>query len=186
MKTNFFVLAVYICSIALSFAQQEVKLNTHLSVVNWHGSMLFNFGEHYGTVDFKSGKILKSLGNMVGGEFTIDMNTIKNTDDEYNEDLIRHLKNQDFFEVNKYPTARLVMTKVEDMNGYIHIDANLTIKEVTKSIHFDGRWENENHFKTQFIIDRSEWNITYGARSLVNVKDHAISDAIEFKVDLYF
>ena len=68
----------------------------------------------------------------------IDMTSVF-TDDE---ELTTHLKSKDFYEVEKFPTAKFVSTKVEKggSDGATHtITGNLTIKEKTKSISFPAK-----------------------------------------------
>ncbi|WP_341214960.1 YceI family protein [uncultured Wocania sp.] len=173
------------CSI-VGFSQQEISINTKTSIVNWKGSMLFSFGGHHGTVNFKSGNIIKTNDKITGGNFTVDMSSIINTDGDYSEDLVNHLKNEDFFNVEKHPTATLVIDKVEyHKSGQLRMHANLTIKGITKPILFDAKLNSDNTKLTaKFKIDRTDWNIVYGAKGIVKVKDYAISDAIEFEVKL--
>lgn len=175
-------------SISLS-AQKELKIAIEKSIVNWKGSQLFGFGSHYGTVKFKEGKLIDINNKIIGGTFVIDMSTIINTDGDYSEDLVGHLKNEDFFDVEKHPMAKLVITNVEyDKDGLqLNTKADLTIKGVTRPIKYTAVL-NEKHTQmtAKFIIDRSDWNVTYGSRGVEKVKDYIISDAIEFKVELAF
>ena len=89
------------------------------SVVNWKGFK--PTGEHYGTLELKNGHFNVSDGKVVGGEFQLDMNSIKNldipADSEYNAKLVSHLKNDDFFGVDKYPTATFKINKVTVKDG---------------------------------------------------------------------
>ncbi len=175
------------CSI-VSFSQQEVLINTKASIVNWKGSMLFSFGGHHGTVNFKDGKIIKTNDKITGGNFTVDMTSLINTDGDYSEDLVKHLKDEDFFNVKKYPTSKLVITRVEyQNNGQLKMHANLSIKGITKSVLFEAKLNSDStKLEAKFKIDRTDWNILYGAKGVVKVKDYAISDAIEFDVIVFF
>lgn len=186
MKQTVITFIIIACSNLIS-AQTEVPINTSKSTINWKGTMLFNFGEHFGTAKFKEGKITKVKNKISGGTFIVDMNTMLNTDGDYNENLVNHLKNEDFFDVKKHPTSSLVISKVTyNDNGSLRIDADLTIIGITKPIFFDAKLINDNKMITKFKIDRTDWNIRYGSKDKVSVKDYAISDAIEFDVELYF
>ena len=79
-------------------AMGAVPIDVASSIVNWRGSMLFSFGEHYGTVNLKSGQLTLDNGTLTGGDFTVDMTTIANVDGGYNEGLVEHLKNEDFLD----------------------------------------------------------------------------------------
>ncbi len=181
------ILLCLLCSI-ISFSQQEIAINTKASIVHWKGSMLFSFGGHNGTVNFKAGKIIKTNNKITGGTFTVDMNSLINTDGGYSEDLVSHLKSEDFFNVKEYPTAKLVVTKVEyQKNGQLKLHGNLSIKEITKAILFEAKLNSDStKLEAKFKIDRTDWNIIYGAKGVVKVKDYAISDAIEFDVIVIF
>jgi polyisoprenoid-binding protein YceI len=184
-KTTVISFLVLLYSMA-NFSQQEVSINVEKSIINWKGSMLFSFGGHYGTVKFIDGKLIKTNSKITGGTFNIDMQTIINTDGDYSEDLIKHLKNEDFFNVEEYPKAKLVLTKVEYFsNGKLRMDAKLTIKGITNSIAFDAELNADNtKLNAKFKIDRTDWNITYGSKGIIKIKDYAISDAMEFEVEL--
>jgi len=168
-------------------AQNEIKIDTTKSVVKWTGANLFKFNKHYGTVKFKRGEFMLNNNSIIGGQFEIDMNSIINTDGKYNKMLVWHLKNKDFFNVNKYPTSKLkiLSIKYKDANQ-INIEANLTIKGVTQKINYRSTIKisgNNVIMKSSFIIDRTRWGINYESKSILNsLKDDTISDAIEFDV----
>lgn len=188
MKKTIVLSLFFLLYSIVSFSQEEVLINTKTSIINWKGSMLFSFGGHYGEVSFKEGKIIKTNNKITGGAFTVDMNSIINTDGDYSEDLVNHLKDEDFFNVKQYPTAKLIITKVEYNDGdLLKMYANLSIKGITKSILFEAKLNATNtKLTTKFKIDRTDWNIIYGTKGVVKVKDYAISDAIEFEVNIIF
>ena len=183
------LLATIICFTLNTNAQKNIEIDTTKSVVKWTGSNLFKYNKHYGTVKFIKGQIIKSNDVILGGSFEIDMNSIVNTDGKYNDMLVQHLKNKDFFDVEKYPTATIKFTEVIHKNvNTLKIKAKLTIKGITNDIDFniifkviDGRYE----MNSKFIIDRTRWGITYEAKGLFgSIKNDIISDAIEFEVVL--
>lgn len=187
MKTTITALLFLFCS-TVGFSQQDIAINTKSSIVNWKGSMLFSFGSHNGTVNFKAGKIIKTNDKITGGTFTVNMSSIINTDGDYSEDLVSHLKSEDFFNVKKHSTAKLVITKVEyKNNGQLKMYANLTIKGIEKPVLFNAKLNADNtKFTTKFKIDRTDWDIIYEVKGVAKVKDYAISDAIEFEVIVIF
>jgi len=166
----------------------KLAINTQKSSIFWRGTMLFSFGEHYGNVNFKDGFVELDSDKIVGGSFTVDMTSIVNTDGDYSQDLVDHLKNQDFFEVNKYPEAKLDFKNFErvDKNRQ-KIDADLTIKGITKRIElFNVDFDpSQNKINTKFKFDRTDFGITYSSKGVAQVKDYAISDAIELEVEVY-
>lgn len=187
MKHILIIFIILTSSIITGQTQKTYQLNTFQSVIKWKGSYSFNFSEHNGTVYFSSGKLITSEGMITGGSFIIDMSTITNEEYRRRKDMgpVGHLRNEDFFHVDAYPEAKLVITKVEYFsNDNTHrFTANLTIKEITQSIQFVGHANGETRqILTRFIIDRTRWGITYNN----SMKNSVISDAVEFDVVLQF
>ncbi|MDC8004314.1 YceI family protein [Aureisphaera galaxeae] len=170
-----------------SQTQNTYPLQVAQSIINWKGTYAFQFSEHNGTVNFIKGELSTANGDIVGGFFEVDMTSITNPDyEETGDGPVAHLKDPDFFDVKKFPKAILVITDViyfEDSNDH-KILADLTIKGITQPIEFwptlvDG---DKKILKTRLKIDRTRWGITYNNK----LKNHAISEAIEFDVTLQF
>lgn len=195
MKKIILLFALMISLPTLIQAQEVFRVNPDRSSLTWSGSSLFGFGGHEGTVKLKEGRLLKTDDKITGGVFIIDMTTIANTDGDYNQNLVEHLKNEDFFDVKEYPTAKLAMTKVKyhDPNNtpdsnktYLRIDADLTIKGITQSIQYEAEINDRHtHIAARLKIDRTRWKVDFGSKSMgANLKNEIISDAIEFKIIL--
>ena len=78
-------------------AQKSSYLDLDKSKVEWFGKKVT--GVHNGSVMLKSGTLEMKDAKLVGGEFVMDMTTIKNTDiesDKYRNNLEKHLKSDDF------------------------------------------------------------------------------------------
>ncbi|SDG68117.1 YceI family protein [Winogradskyella thalassocola] len=190
----FVLFTIYtVCSnaqMAINHTDETLKIDTSKSEIKWTGEYAFYFGGHDGTISFKKGYFIKNKNVIIGGEFIIDMHSILNTDikeEEANEDLVNHLKNEDFFDVKKFPTAKLIFTSVSYHNTTtMKIYANLTIKDVTLPINFRAEVDYElKQMTTKFKIDRTLWNIKYNSKEIEgNLKDGLISDAIGFEVTL--
>jgi polyisoprenoid-binding protein YceI len=182
-------IAIALVSITLlsniSGAQEKLDIDINKSTIKWIGELTFNFGGHDGFISFKEGYFIKTGDVITGGEFIIDMNSIKNTDIEKvdaNLSLVNHLKDTDFFDVKKYPTATLKITSVEYFkNNQARFYANITIKGITKPIKFNVDLDYPNKaMTTRFKIDRREFNVTYQSK----FKNSFISDAIGFEVSI--
>lgn len=182
------ILLLVIVSSTLSVnAQKEMKIDTSRSVIKWTGSDFFKINKHYGTVKFKSGEVVFKSNLIIGGKFKIDMNSIINTDGEYSTMLVGHLKNNDFFDVGKHPFSELEILSLKYIdNTQIDVEANLTIKGITKKINYKTTLksnDDEITMNSTFSIDRTRWGVNYESRSfMVNLKDDAISDEIDFEV----
>ncbi|MCK8520211.1 YceI family protein [Aquimarina sp. D1M17] len=169
--------------------KEAISVNIDKSEIIWTGSNLIGINKHYGTVKLNKGEWFVNAGIIDGGKFEIDMNSIRNTDGKYNEILVDHLKNEDFFETNVYPVSTLEITKIDNtMFPKVAIEALLTIKGIRKPIHFQGEFENEKGstvFTSQFAIDRTRWEVTYESKSILRtIGENTLSDDIEFEVTL--
>ena len=130
-------------------------------------------------------------GTLVGGNFTIDMNTLTNTDleGENKGKLEGHLKSDDFFGVATYPTAKLDITNVEAQGGNKYeITGDLTIKEKTHEVTFPATVTTQGNQVTadaSITIDRSKYDVRYGSGSFFdNLGDKTIYDEFHLQVSL--
>lgn len=163
----------------------DSNVNIAESVVLWKGFK--PTGSHNGTVKLASGTMVIENGTISSGEFVIDMKSIKDADGSGR--LEGHLKNADFFDVEKYPTSKFVITKVEKNEAKLAVTGNLTIKDVTKSITIPASIEvvdGVTVFKSEtFEVNRADYNVKYGSKSFFdNLKDKFINDNIEFSFEV--
>lgn len=174
---------------------EEVKnvagnVDVTTSVVTWKGTK--PTGAHNGTVALKGGNLEVEGNTVKGGNFIIDMNSINTLDlkaGDGKEDLDGHLKNEDFFNVAKYPTAKFVITSVEEKDGKLAVTGNLTVKETTKSITIPATVSTTDGVTTfksdKFNVNRTEFDIKYKSKSFFNdLKNKFIDDLIEFSFDV--
>lgn len=175
---------------AFSFTSLEgdkKEIKTEKSKVVWKGYKVT--GSHKGTIAIKAGHLNFNDDKLIGGAFTIDMSTIINTDleGEYKGKLEGHLKSDDFFGVEKFPTATLIFTKVKatGKNSY-EVTGDLTIKGKTNSVTFDVSIYG-NKANASLKIDRSKFDVKYGSASFFEgLKDKAIYDEFDLVADLEF
>ncbi|GAA5222102.1 YceI family protein [Membranihabitans marinus] len=190
ISMKYFALFSLIAGVLFAFTPianvtKEVKLDK--SKVVWKGYKVT--GSHYGTITLKSGALHFNDDQLVGGEFVIDMSTIVADDLEGSSKgkLEGHLKSDDFFGVEKFPTASLKLTKVEatGKNSY-QATGDLTIKGITKPITFDLSIYG-NKANATMKIDRSKYNVRYGSTSFFDdLKDKAIYDEFDLVADIEF
>ena len=163
--------------------KKEVKVDE--STVTWKGYKVT--GSHEGTIALESGFLTMDNGELVGGEFVVDMSTLSNTDLEGDSKgkLEGHLKSDDFFGVMKHPTAKLAFTSVKLMNKNSYtVTGNLTIKETTKPITFVVS-VYENKATATMKVDRAEYDVRYGSGSFFDdLGDKAIYDEFDLVVDM--
>ncbi|MEO6346723.1 MAG: YceI family protein [Aquaticitalea sp.] len=195
MKPHFFFLAAFLASIIIQaqsiFRTNEFQINTYKSELKWHGSSVFQFNDHDGNVQFKKGFIRVEKDQLWGGYFEVDMNSLVALDDGAQNELRRHLKSDDFFDVKRFPNAWLSIQKVtaQEGGGY-EVEADLNIKGITKPVLFDAQLERVGtnwQLTSKFKIDRTRWNIVYGSKGnevIDPIKNYSISDAIGFEVNI--
>lgn len=161
----------------------------------WTGRNVVVGKAHTGTIDISAGTLSVEGDAITAGDFTIDMNSIANTDienPEYNAKLVGHLKDTSFFAVADYPQATFVVTGVEAVTGEAgvthHVSGNLTLRGVTKGIKIPANvsiTEGAVNATADFVIDRSLWEVKYGSGSFFEgLGDNLIEDNIELSLTL--
>lgn len=166
------------------------KANVAESTITWLGSK--PTGSHNGVVSLQNGVFDIENGTIKAGEFTIDMTAISCSDLEAGngkEKLEGHLKSADFFDVEKFPTAKFVVTSSEAKDGKVHITGNLTLKDVTKSITIPATITEDGEFATlksdTFSVDRTDFGVTYSSKKFdAALKDKFINDLMEMSLDI--
>jgi len=167
---------------------EKIDINVDKSNLHWKGFKVT--GSHEGNLKFESGTLtFTEDGKLVDGTFLIDMKSMECTDleGEYKEKLDGHLKSKDFFGTNEYPSATLQFKEitVSGKNSY-RIKGDLTIKGITNSIEFDFSIYGKKA-TAALKIDRTKYDIKYGSSSFFDgLKDKAIYDDFDIKVDLEF
>ena len=172
---------------------KTLKADTQKSTLVWNGKKVT--GEHSGAILLADGSLIVNNNKLTGGSFQIDMTTITNTDltdKEYNAKLVGHLKSDDFFGVEKHPTASFKITKAEPISGAktgennYTITGDLTIKGTTKPVTFPATVKisgNNAEAVAKITVDRTKYDIRYGSKTFFeSIGDKAIYD--EFTIDL--
>ncbi|MAW21795.1 MAG: lipid-binding protein [Flavobacteriales bacterium] len=193
MKNIFLSLILSVATL-LAFASKPhidyIKVDAQRSTVKWIGSKINE--SHEGTVNIQKGMLHINHGVLVGGQMSIDMNSITTTDienEKYRAKLDSHLKDADFFNVKEFPSAVITIKKViKGLGNTYEIFADLTIKEITHSINFkaDVYIKGLNYKASANIkIDRTKWDIKYKSASFFkDLGDRLIRDEIEFDISL--
>lgn len=169
-------------------------VDTQNSLVTWTGSKITG-SSHTGTLKLSEGTLKVENGQLVGGNFTVDMNSLDNTDlkgtDGY-EKLLGHLKSDDFFSVAAHPTATFEITGVTAKageNGATHeVSGNMTIRGITKNLTFPATVTVDAATASataEFFFDRTLYDVKFNSSSFFeNLGDNAIKNDVSLKVDL--
>ncbi|WP_420553058.1 YceI family protein [Tenacibaculum aiptasiae] len=175
------------------------SINIAKSTIIWKGHKIL--GSHTGEIKLKNAGLTFDNGTLTKGSFIVDMNTIKavelmkdgdDDDDENNEgeehddrdDLANHLKNEDFFDTNKYPEAIFTIKQATKNGNSYKITGDMTIKGITKEISFDATI-SEQTLKSHLKINRTDFGIKYGSGSFFkNLGDNIIKDQFDLIISL--
>ena len=188
-KTGILILAVVFITMSftnkITTIQNTLNVDVSSSTITWKGYK--PTGSHTGTIMLKSGTLTMEDEYIIGGSFTADMSTIK--DEDGSERLEGHLKNEDFFEIETYPTAKFDITEVEMEDGNATINGNMTIKGITKEISFEAEISETDETVTLsssvFQINRADFNVKYKSKTFFNdLKDKFVNDEFDLQVAL--
>ncbi len=183
---------VTIAFLSMSFInpvkESSYKVDVQKSNIAWNGKKVA--GQHSGNIKLSGGTLNLNDGKLSNGSFSINMNSITCTDlqGEWADKLVGHLKADDFFGVEKFPTSSFVITKVSPASaGTVNISGNLTIKGITKAISFPASMSMSGNTLTASAkgvkVDRTKYDIRYGSKSFFDsIGDKAIDD--EFTIDI--
>ena len=161
-----------------------VAINTTNSRIEWVGTKVT--GRHNGSFAISEGSLDMAEGQLVGGNFTIDMQSLTVTDEGGGANLQGHLMSPDFFHVAENPTADFMVTGIEaiesadadteevpEISAYrvadpTHlISGNLTMVGITKGISFPAKVTMDGSDLTamaKFNINRKDWGINYAGK----------------------
>jgi polyisoprenoid-binding protein YceI len=167
---------------------QTKKVDAAKSSINWLAKKVT--GQHEGTVNLKEGNLIFKGKKVVGGNFTVDMTSMTTTDlkaGQGKEKLDGHLKSEDFFGTEKFPTSTLVFKTIAAKGAGVYtVTADLTIKGITDSVTFDLA-TTANTASANVKINRTKFGIKYGSGSFFdNLGDKAIADEFDLTVALKF
>lgn len=161
------------------------SIDTEKSVVNWKGKMIGVYA-HEGTMRLTEGSLKVTDEIVTEGNFTVDMNSMLTTDSDAlykmasREKLIGHLKADDFFSTEKYPTATF---KIKEVNKDV-IKGDLTIKGVTNEETLTNvklTVADKNVTVSGILVfDRQKYGVAYKH----TMNDMVISDDIELTVSI--
>jgi polyisoprenoid-binding protein YceI len=166
------------------------KVDTNKSKIEWTGKKVT--GQHTGTIKLASGEVVTNGKVPTGGKFTIDMNSMDNTDLQGGgkDKLMGHLKSDDFFGVEKYPTATFTATKITAAGANkVNVTGNLTVKGKTNPVSFPATYTLAGKTLTvvasEVKVDRTLYDIRYGSKSFFeSIGDKAIDNEFLLNVTL--
>ena len=181
---NIFLLLIACPMFLLS---QTATLDIESSNLKWTGKKITN-SSHYGSLKFKSGEVKFSDGIIESGKFVVDMTTINVEDIEGRgkSRLEGHLKGDDFFSVEDFKEATLVINSSSKNGDSIKVMGTLTIKDLNSDVEFDMNKSGDG-WTADLTFDRSKHNVRFRSGSFFeNLGDNLILDDIELNAKLSF
>ena len=164
----------------------DYKINLDESSLTWTGREV-STSSHYGTINFTSGQFEVSEGLISQGEFIVDMTSINVQDlsGGSKERLEGHLRSDDFFSVESFPTAHLYISSSELISqGKWLVNSFLTIKDISHPVLFEMSNTDEGWI-ANLVFDRSKYNVKFRSGTFFeNLGDKLIYDDIELKINL--
>lgn len=178
-----------------AIADGYYQVDIEKSVIIWAGRNLNS--THDGTLKLSNGEIQVENG-IISGNFTINMNSISNTDlagTDLKQVIEDHLKSDDFFFTSKFPLARFEMNAEPIDGGGFSSAANYQVSgqlslcgvraeqgfPATIMANDQGKLVAEAHFD----FDRTRWGVIYGStRFFKHLGMHILFDEISLQLRL--
>ena len=167
------------------------------SSLHWIGKKVS--GEHDGNVSIKDGFVIISQGEIKSAEIVVDMNSITVLDidsPKWNQSLVDHLKNDDFFGIDSFPLATLKINSSEKYKSKLNpqynrsLDGTLSIKGIIDPIIILSNFSLVDSGKYRAIgsteIDRTKFGIRYKSKSVFkDIGDNFIYDNFVLEFDIF-
>ena len=164
---------------------KKFEVVASLSNIDWKGRKVT--GAHNGTIAIKEGEFSLNEGELTAGKFVVDTTTITVldiTDPATNAQFAGHLASNDFFASAEYPEAIFEITAVKNN----HIEGNLTIKGIKRTIGFDADIHVTEDILTamgKMVIDRTQFDIKFRSGNFFkDLGDTLIYNDFELNVNI--
>jgi len=144
-----------------------LKVDAASSTISWKAEK--TTGSHLGTIAIKSGSLTMYCGQLSKGTVLIDMGTMAVTDLSApdKQKLENNLRGDNFFDIEKFPEARLEIVSVDHKSEKVHhfvtVLGNITLHGVTKQLVFTATVSksDRNSFvgQSNIVLNRKDFNI---------------------------
>ena len=171
------------------------KIDPERSIVRWIGRNLLN--QHNRTIPLKNATIALDKDRLISGSATLDMNRItceEIKDAPISQMLIDHLRTDDFFLVDTYPTADLDLISVTPIENApygspnYNVSGTFTLRGKIQPLHFFATFGVNDEviaFQAQFDFDRVLWGSKYGSGKIYEaLGKHVVNDRISISFQL--
>ena len=172
--------------VSMTAVDATYNIKQDQSSLVWTGREV-STSSHYGTINFTSGQFEIADGLISQGEFFVDMTsiTVQDLTGGSKDRLEGHLRSDDFFSVESFPTAHLYISSSEVIsNGKWMVNGFLTIKDISHPVLFEMA-NTEDGWNANLVFDRSKYNVKFRSGTFFeNLGDKLIYDDIELKINL--
>jgi polyisoprenoid-binding protein YceI len=174
--------------VAPDAVEMTYAVDTANSDVAWSGTMI-GVMSHSGILKFNDGTVTTKGGQLTGGDFTVNMQSLSTTDTAYakpgssqgtHDMFMGHMRSPDFFAVDSFPTAHFKITSVNGNTA----TGDLTVRGKTNSeqvkdivINADSTGLTASGTLT---FDRQKYAVAWKSP----MKDMVLSNDIELQVTL--
>src|SRR5436309_520942 len=149
---------IFLATVLISVTAQKFKPLDDKSEIKF---TIKNFGLNTtGSLNGLKGSIVFNPSDLASSSFSVsvDVNTINTGIDTRDS----HLKKEEYFDAEKFPTINFVSTNITGNNNAYTVTGKLTMKGVTKVISFPFTTQNENGslvLTGNFSIDRKDFGV---------------------------
>lgn len=180
MRKIMFLLSALTVAMGFSIVANANQIDLKKSTFEWKATKKIG-SFHHGNIFLKSAKADIKKDQIVGGEFVMDMKsfTVTDLEGEWRDKFLGHVKSGDFFEVEKYDTAKLVIGKADGDTA----EGKLTIKDKTQPVKVKFT-KNGKAYTGTMIFDRTQFGIIYNSGNFF--KDLAADKIINNDVEVKF
>ena len=167
------------------------KIDPDKSSITWLGKKVVGPKKHYGKIGIQEGEVVYQGSSPTKGYIIIDMKKLTDedlTNPKWNKKLVDHLKSDDFFDVEKFSTAKFEFNQVTKVEKAYQANGSMTIKNKAKKevIQLQASVSGNNLTATgEHVFDRTDFDVRYGAQKWYKLPlDKLIADQItlEFKL----
>jgi len=186
MKKNIVLLIAVLFSCCIT-AQEQTLYATKNQQLTWIGKAAVGSYAPEGTLKVSKASLSLENETVTQMEITVNMKSLQ----QENKQLTKHLKEEDFFYVSKYPEATFKLTetaKIEE--GTITLKGIMTIRGISKEEIIEAKILNEkNTITLQFstILDRTDYGVNHNSPSIfTRLKENAIADEFSLQGRIIF
>lgn len=143
------------------------------STITWVGSKVT--GSHDGGFNEFDGEIVVVDGDPAKSTVTVNIDATSIWAD--NDRLTGHLKSDDFFAVETYPTATFQSTSIEKTEDGYAVTGNLDLHGVVKSVTFPAQITVDGDSvsaQAEFVLKRFDWGIVYPGKPDDLIRDEVV------------